>query len=85
MRLKLSERRQSAFFFFFGLFFRATPAASGSFQARGPIGAVAAGLCHSHSHAGSESPDLQCQILNPLSEARDRTWVLMDPSHICFH
>ena len=27
----------------------------------------------------------QCQILNPLSEAWDRTCVLMDVSHICFH
>ena len=26
----------------------------------------------------------QCQILNPLSEARDLTCVLMDPSQICF-
>ena len=30
----------------------------GGFQARGPIGAVAAGLCHSNSNAGSE-PSLQ--------------------------
>ena len=27
----------------------------------------------------------QCQILNPLSEARDRTYFLMDASQICFH
>ena len=27
----------------------------------------------------------QCWILNPLSEARDRTWVLMDASQIHFH
>uniref|UniRef100_A0A8D0NP34 AP-2 complex subunit alpha n=1 Tax=Sus scrofa TaxID=9823 RepID=A0A8D0NP34_PIG len=38
---------------FFGLF-RATPAASGGPQARGRIGATAAGLHHSHSHARSE-------------------------------
>ena len=29
--------------------------AYGSSQARGPIRAVANGLCHSHSNAGSES------------------------------
>ena len=27
----------------------------------------------------------QCQILNPLIAARDRTRNLMDPSRICFH
>ena len=26
----------------------------------------------------------QCQILNPLSKARDQTSILMDPSRICF-
>ena len=27
----------------------------------------------------------QCQILNPLSEARDQTFILMDAIRICFH
>ena len=35
-------------------FFRATPMAYRSSQARGLIGATAAGLCHRHSNAGSE-------------------------------
>ena len=35
--------------------FRAIPATYGSSQARGLIGATAAGLCHSHSNAESES------------------------------
>ena len=34
--------------------FRAAPTAYGGSQARGRIGAVAAGLHHSHSHAESE-------------------------------
>ena len=34
--------------------FRATPAAHGGSQARGQIGAVAAGLYHSHSNVRSE-------------------------------
>ena len=42
---------------FFGLF-RATSAAHGISQARSQIGAIAAGLHHSHSNMGSE-PGLQ--------------------------
>ena len=40
-------------FIYFCLFGDA-PTAYGASQARGLIGAVAAGLCHSHSNAGSE-------------------------------
>ena len=58
--------------------FRVTPMAYGSSQARVLIGAVAAGLRHSHSNLGSE-PNLRPtplltetrRIPNPLSEARD--------------
>ena len=38
---------------FFSLY-RATLVASGGFQARGRIGATAAGLHHGHSNSGSE-------------------------------
>ena len=38
----------------FILFFRATPMACGGSRARGLVGAVAAGLHHSHSNARSE-------------------------------
>ena len=62
--------------------------AYGGSQARGQIGAVAASLHHSHSNSGSEQPiyhsSWQRQILNPLSESRDRTCVFMDASQICF-
>ena len=60
--------------------------AHGGSQARGRIEDIAVGLCLSHSHAGSEPhlqslPQLtQCQILNPLSEAKDLTHVLMETS-----
>ena len=49
-----------SFFFFFFVFclLRAAPAAYGTSQARGPIRAVAPGLCQSHSNARSE-PCLQ--------------------------
>ena len=45
-------------YFFFFCPFRATPTAYGGSQARGPVGAVAASLRHSHSNAGSK-PCLQ--------------------------
>ena len=43
-------------FFFFGLlvFFRATAAAYGGSQAKGPIGALATGLHQSHSNVPSQ-------------------------------
>ena len=41
-------------FFFLSFFVRAAPTAYGGSQARGRIGATAAGLYLSHSNAGSE-------------------------------
>ena len=58
--------------------------------ARGRIRAVATGLCHSHSNTRSEHICnlhynlQQRQILNPLSEARDLTCILMDATQIPF-
>ena len=48
--------------------FRAAPTVYGGSQARGPIRAAAPGLHHSSR---------QCWIFNPLSEARDRTRILV--------
>ena len=67
--------------------FRATPKAYGGSQARGPTGAAAAGLHHSHSSTTCCTCDLhhssrQCQVLNPLSEARDGTRILRDASWV---
>ena len=78
-----------SFFLAFCLF-RAVPEACGGSQASSRIGAVAAGLHHSHSNAGSEpplqpTPQLTAtphRSLNPLSEARDRTHTLMDTSRV---
>ena len=56
-------------------FLSATPAAYGGSQARGRIGATAAGLHHNSQ---------QCQILNPLGKARDRTRNFMVLSQIRF-
>ena len=73
-------------------FFRAPPATYGGSQARGPIGATAASLHHSHSNVRSElsvtytiAHGNHAMILNPMSEARDRTSNLMVPSQICFY
>jgi len=60
------------FFFFFLLFVRAIPAGYGSSQARVQFISAAAVLCHS-------------QILNPLSQARDRTHILTDPTQVPYH
>ena len=44
--------------------FRAAPAAYGGSQARGRIGAVAAGPHHSHSNTGSELPQTYCTTVH---------------------
>ena len=43
------------YFVFVLLLFRAAPVAHGGSQARGPFGAVAADLHHSHSNSGSKA------------------------------
>ena len=80
------------FLFFFFLLFRVTLAAYGGSQARGLIRATAVVLCQSHSNAESELhlcvlhlSSQQCQILNPLSEARERTHNLMDTRWMHLH
>ena len=45
--------------YYYYYYFRAAPVAYGSFQVKGRIRAVAAGLYHGHSNAGSEGPGLQ--------------------------
>ena len=73
----------TSFFFFF-----LCTQAYGGPQASGQIGAVAAG--HSHSQVRSKLclvtlPPLGAMpLLNPLSEAKDRTCILMDAGQICF-
>ena len=71
------------------LLFRAAHEAYISSQARVQIRATAASLHHSHSNEGSQLSlqsklqlSQQCQILNPLSEARDQTLTLMDTSWV---
>ena len=76
------------FFFFFLSFFLFAPVAYGGSQARGLIGAVAPDLCQSCSTTRSKlrlrptPSSWQHRVLNPLSEARDRTCNLMVPSWI---
>ena len=75
--------------FLFFYFFVTTSTAYGGSQARGWIAVTAASQCHSHSNTGTKplvqtTPQLmQCQILNLLSEARDRNHNLMVTSRIC--
>ena len=78
----------AATFFFFLNFLGSIFSEYGRSQARGWIGATAAGLYHSHSDARSghvcdlHHSSWHHQILNPLSEARDWTLILMDPSWV---
>ena len=79
-------------YLFYFLLFRATPAAYGSSQAKGWIGAAATNLCYSLRNARFQ-PHLQPiyhsswqhQILNPLSWSRDGTHILMDTSRVRYH
>ena len=48
-----AQKKVPLFYFIFCLF-RAMPSAYGGSQATGPVGAVAAGLRHSHSNVGSK-------------------------------
>ena len=75
-------------YFFF--FLRATPKAHRCSQARDWIGVAPVGLHHSSSNARSKlhlqsTPQLMSMmILNPLSEDRDQTCVLLDSSQVCY-
>ena len=79
--------------FFGGGGVRAAPVAHGSSQARGRIGATAAGLLAYTTATATAMQDpshifdlyhssQKCQIRNPVSEARDRICILMDTSCI---
>ena len=76
----IAVARNQTFLFVCGFvlfcFFRATPTAHGGPQARGWIGAVAAGLYLSPR---------QHRVLNPLSKARDQNCILMNAGQISFH
>ena len=78
--------------FFFLFLFRDASVIYGSSQARGRIRAAAAGLyatamatwdpsCVCNLHHSSR----QCWIFNPLSEAREWTYILMDASWVHYH
>ena len=75
-----------SFFFSFSFFFRAPLMAYGSSQAWGGIRTLAAGLHYSYSDIGCKlhHSSWQCQILNPLSKARDQTRNLTVPSQVRF-
>ena len=59
---------KSIYFHLKKILFMATPATYGNSQARGRIGAAAAGLCQSHSNT---RPELHLQTLPQLSAMPD--------------
>ena len=71
-------------------YFLATPVTYGSSQARGRIGAAAAGLCHSHSKVGFQPhlrPTPQLMVTPdpwPTEQGQGLNPILMDTSQICF-
>ena len=79
LKLKLNFNDPEFLLFFFFFLFTATPVAYGSSWARSQNGAAAAGLLPQHICGYDLHYILnQCWILNPLSEARDRTHILTD-------
>ena len=73
--------------FLFILLFRAALAAHGSSQAREmelQLLAYATARQDPSCVCDLNHSAWQCRILNPLSEARDQTCILMDTSQICF-
>ena len=70
------------------VYLMAAPAAYGGSQARGPIGAAAVGLHHSHGDMGSEprlrpTPQLMATPdPSPTEGARDPTCILMVPCQV---
>ena len=85
---KIHEQGLKGFCLLFTPLFRAKSAAYGGSQAKGKIGAVAAGLHHSRSKVGSSHIwDLHhssghCWILHPPNEVRDPTSLLKDTSQV---
>ena len=83
----LSEKTEAVYFF---SFLRLFSVALWHMEVRGQIGAVANGLHHNHSNGRSEpyltftTAQGNSRSFNPLSEAGDRTWVLMDTSWVCY-
>ena len=68
---------------------RGSPATYGSSQAQGPIGAVATPQQQQHqiqaTSATYTAAHRKYKIINPLSEARDGTCILMDTSWVHYH
>ena len=89
---KMSKYVKILYMFICFCFLEPYPLAYGGSQARGLIGAIAAGLHHSHSNTSDPShvchlchSSWQHWILNPLIEARGWTHNLMVPTGNHFH
>ena len=85
-----SDTRKIPAFFVFLFFLEPTPAAYESSQSRGQIRGTAAGLPSQPQQCGIQAASATYSTAhckpdpNLLSQARNRTYILMDPSQICF-
>ena len=79
------------FLFFLNAFLNASPAAYGSSQATGrsklplPAYTTATATSNLSCVCNLYHSSWQCQIPDPLSEARDQTCILMDPTQVHYH
>ena len=97
-RKKVLSREEKKIFpvfqiFFFLLFLKTAHVAYGSSQARDQIKSELQQSAYATARATQDPScvcDLchssgQCQIADPLSEARDQTWIYMDTSWVHYH
>ena len=83
----LKKMQAKSFIYLFIFAFQGCTCGTWKLQAKDPIGAAAYATATSDPSCVCDlyHNSWQCQFLNPLSKARDRTHILMDTSQVCYH